>query len=184
LKRVAAFDLSSNTGWSVWDGVADAPTLGKKRVLHWDRDEGIMLEGWRQWLGRFLREHTPEAVAVEAPALGTHTDAPTIYRQAMIRGMLLWGCHVSQPSIPVYSIPPASWRKTFIGFGKKPKDRTESWKQLACQRCNALGWDYPDHNAAESSGVLHHLLTVTLGLTPPWAHRDQMTLPLTEIKIP
>lgn len=176
--KVAAFDLSSQTGWAVWDGVSAIPTLGKKRVLHWDRDEGIMLEHWRQWLGRFLREHAPEAVAVEAPALGNHTDAPTIYRQAMIRGFVLWGCH--QLQIPTYSIPPSSWRKSFIGFGRIPKGTGQTWKVLACKRCTALGWEYPDHNAAESGGVLNHLVTEILGITPPWAG-DRLSLPLPEI---
>lgn len=169
--RAMSFDLSSHIGYGVWDGVAPVPTLDKKRVLHWDRDEGVMLEAFRQWLGRQFTEHRPEVIAVEAPAMtNTHTDVPTIYRQAMIRGMICWGAHINQ--IPLYSIPAASWRKTFLGFGTRrvPKGQPKTnWKRLAIERCRMLGWDYKnDHNVAEAGGVMDHLITAELKLDAPW----------------
>jgi hypothetical protein len=181
--RVAAFDLSSNTGWAVWDGVAPIPTLGKKRVLHWDRDEGLMIEEFRKWFGRFIAEHQPDVIAVEHPAMSnTHTDVPTIYRQAMIRGVILWGSHLLQK--PRYSIPAASWRKTFIGFGTRrtPKGTpSTNWKRLARERCKVLGWDdLNDHNVAEASGVLDHVVTAELKIAAPWRSVPGGFLPLPE----
>lgn len=169
--RAMSFDLSSHIGYGVWDGVAPVPTLDKKRVLHWDRDEGVMLEAFRIWLGQKIKEHDPQVIAVEAPAMSnTHTDVPTIYRQAMLRGMVCWGAHKLQ--IPVYSFPNSTWRKTFIGFGTRrvPKGQPKTnWKRLARERCKMLGWDDKgSHDVAEAGGVMDHLITTELKIAAPW----------------
>lgn len=179
--RALGLDLSSRIGWAIWDGASPLPVLGKKRVLHFDRDEGFMLEALRQWLGSLLKDHAIEAVAVEGPAMGAHSDAPTIYRQAMIHGMVAWACHCLQ--LPRYSVSPASWRKSFIGFGARGKRRDVNWKGLALQRARALGADPPDHNSAEAFGVLDYLLFIQLGLMPPWRLPEVISpwLPLPEI---
>lgn len=179
--RALAFDLSSRTGWAAWDGVSPLPTLGKKRVLHFDRGEGEMLEHWRLWLGSMLAEHRPDVIACEAPAMGAHSDQPTIYRQAMLLGMVAWAAHVS--GIPRHAIGPATWRKSFIGFGTRGKRVGVDWKALALQRARALGADPPDHNSAEAFGVLDNLITVQLKLDAPWRaeERADSWLPLPEL---
>jgi Holliday junction resolvasome RuvABC endonuclease subunit len=140
-----------------------------------------MLEHFRLWLGGLLKEHSIEAVAVEAPAMGAHTDVPTIYRQAMLHGSVAWACHVLQ--LPRYMVSPARWRKTFIGFGKAPRGEKVDWKRLAVQRARALGLEPPDHNSAEALGVLDHVLSQSLKVMPPWRAPESASawLPLPEI---
>lgn len=181
--RTLGLDLSSRTGVAVWDGESPLPRLEKKRILFWDLDEGKMLEGARLWIGSVLKDNAIQAVAVEAPVMGSHTDLPTIYRQAMLHGMVAWACHRMQ--IPRYTVQPASWRKTFIGFGKKPKDAPPDfdWKRLAVKRARALGADPPDHNAAEAFATLDFMITKALGIMPPWRGPESADswLPLPEI---
>lgn len=140
-----------------------------------------MLEHWRLWLGTFLVDHAPDVVAIEGAANGSHGNAASENRLAMLRGFALWGFH--QAGVRAFQVPPSTWRKTFIGFGKRrPGD--PDWKVLANRRCRALGWTAVDHNAAEAGGVLDHLLTKESPTPPPWRATPEALagfLPLPEL---
>lgn len=139
-----------------------------------------MLERFRLWLGKMLLEHDPQVIAVEDSAMGGHSDAPTIARQAMLRGMIAWAAHHKQ--VPLYAVHPSTWRKTFIGFGSRGKRAREdcNWKQLSLQRARSLGWSPSDHNAADAAGILDHLTFRELGLLTPWRRQSDSFLPLPE----
>lgn len=173
--RAAAFDLSSVTGVARWDGKAEMPTLFKKSIIGWGGPIDEMLEGWRRWLGKFFEAHDPELIGIEGLAMGDHGDAVTIEKQAMLAGMLIWACGVS--GRPYFRYAPGSWRKSYIGFGKRPKTVTYDWKRLAIKRTEALGWDYEDHNSCEAGGVLHHMLKQHHIVTP-WRDSPGLLLPL------
>lgn len=174
--RSAAFDLSSLSGVARWDGVSDKPVLFKKSIIGWDGPIDEMLEGWRRWLGKFFEAHDPQLIGIEGMAMGSHGDAKTIEKQAMLAGMLIWACGVS--GRPYYRYAPSTWRKEFIGFGQKPKTVHDDWKVLARKRCKALDWDYQnDHNAAEAGGVLVCMLNKHR-IATPWRDSPNLNLPL------
>lgn len=55
-------------------------------------------------------------------------------------------------SIPLRTVAVSTWRKAFLGSGKLTGDVA---KREAVRLCGRLGWDAPDHNAAESAGIWH-----------------------------
>lgn len=161
--RYAAFDISSKTGWGVWDGHAPQPTLGTKTIVGWDYDAGSMLELYRQWLGEFLRAHRPQRIGIEALFLGAHGDFVTIGKQVALVSFTQWAAKAAK--IPCSLIYAASWRKSWYGSAN---GRTDDFKNMAVNRCLDLGWNAVDHNAAEAAGVLDHLITEIGKETPTW----------------
>ena len=161
--RIAALDLSSKTGWAVHDGKRHAPLLGTKQLVGWGYDTGSMLEHWRLWLGEFFKAHDPELVAIEAWMLPQHGDGRTILKQAGLLGFTEWCCKISGRKVEI--VYAASWRKTFLGSAH---GKTDELKQKSLEACRALGWNPPDHNAADAAGVLHHAIDAIAKVQSPW----------------
>ncbi|MES2289311.1 MAG: hypothetical protein V4530_06185 [Pseudomonadota bacterium] len=170
--RYAAFDLSSKTGWGVWDGAREKPILGTKQIVGWDYDAGTMLELYRQWLGEFLRLHRPQRIALESWYIAPHLDGKTIGKQIMLSGFTQWACKAAK--IPFHLVTAGQWRKTWYGSAALPQGN--DWKLMASHRCRTIGWDAVDHNAAEAAGLLDHLITQYGRETPPW-RSEHMLMP-------
>lgn len=60
-------------------------------------------------------------------------------------------------SIPLMTVSVGTWRKSFLGRGNLKGDVA---KREAVKLCARLGWDAPDHNAAEAAGLWHHACAV------------------------
>lgn len=168
--RVAALDLSSRTGWAVWNGSAGRPMLGTKKLVGWDYDEGDFLEFYRLWLGDFLRVHQPELIAIERWFLPEHADGKTIGNQIGLSYFTRWACKAAR--IKSVYVTAAQWRKH--AFGSAANNGTD-WKRRATQRCDHLGWEYSDHNAAEAGLILDWAIVTVAKHNPPW--RDDMLMP-------
>lgn len=183
--RVGALDLSSKTGHAAWNGTAERPVLGTKTLVGWQYDVGTMLEFWRRWLGDWIRTHQPEYVAVEAPFIPDHGGGDVILKQAGLFAFTMWA--FKSANIRAEQVHSASWRKHFIGCGmldrrdsrvQRGEKPGEAMKRLAVMRARALGWDFPDHNAAEAGGILTWAINERLQLAAPW--RDQGLLEAAE----
>ena len=76
----------------------------------------------------------------------------------MLRGVLI---EVSEAyRVPYAMVPAATWRKTFLGYGRAPKgSKGFPWKAKAVARCAALGWAPNRHDEAEALGILFHART-------------------------
>ena len=57
-------------------------------------------------------------------------------------------------SIPLRIVAVQSWRRSFLGNGKLKGDVA---KREAVKLCGRLGWNAPDHNAAEAAGIWSHM---------------------------
>lgn len=161
--RYGALDISSKTGWAVWDGHTARPFLGRKTLVGWSYDSGSMLEFYRLWLGDFIRIHRPDIVAVEGWIIAAHLDATTIGKQIQLAGFTEWA--MKKAGIRCIPVAAATWRKTFHGTGRASGDEFKTW---AKKRCDILGWEYEDDNAAEAGGLLHHAITQIGRENPPW----------------
>lgn len=181
--RLAAFDLSSNTGIAVWDGVAGRPTLFTKKLVGWDFQPADFLELWRVYLGDFLKTYRPQAVMIESwyipqhqsvdPVTGERSgfkiDGKTVGNQVGLSYFTQWALKAS--GCKVHMVTAAQWRKH--AFGSSRNNGTD-WKVRAKNRCQYLGWDYKTDNDAEAALILDCLATSVLGLKTPW--RDDMLL--------
>lgn len=167
--RVGALDLSSRTGWAAWSDPAARPTLGTKKLLGWDYDEASMLEFYRLWLGDWLRTFKPEIVAVERWFIAPHMDGATIGKQIMLAGFTMWA--LKSAGVKPCLVTSAEWRKH--AFGSSRNNGTD-WKRRAMQRCDFLGWDAIDHNAAEAGLILDWAIVQKAKKNPPW--RDDVLM--------
>lgn len=170
--RIVALDISSKTGWAVYDDAAARPLLGTKPLVGWGYDEGTMLEHFRKWLGEFIQKHNPQMAAVERPFIPTHggkVDGVTVSRQHMLCGMAVWA--FGAVGIQWHWAPVPQWRSH--AFGSARNNGTD-WKVRAKQRCDFLGWEYPDDNAAEAGLILDWLLVDKAKINPPW--RDDVLM--------
>lgn len=169
--RAAALDLSSKTGWAVWNGSSGRPELGTKQLVGFQYDNGTMLELFRKWLGPWLRMHEPEIIFIERWLIAGHMDGTTIGKQIMLAGFTEWACKAA--GIKTVLVTSAQWRK--FCYGKASLAPGEDWKTKATGRCRHLGWEFPDHNAAEAGLILDWGLCTVGKVNPPW--RDDLLLP-------
>lgn len=102
-----------------------------------------------------FRENPPGLVALERvvppSAAQGHTNHNTTLITLGIYAIVIGV--VRCKSIPLRTVAVQSWRKSFLGNGKLKGDVA---KREAVKLCQRLGWDAPDHNAAEAAGIWHH----------------------------
>lgn len=161
--RVAAFDISSRTGWAVHDGVRAQPILGTKQIVGWTYDSGTMLELYRKWLGEFLRVHRPQMVCIEGWYIAPHLDGETIGKQIQLVGFTQWAMKAA--NIPCHLVTAGQWRKHWHGTAA---GKGEWHKRKATRIGEALGWEGQDHNAFEAGGLLDYAITCIAKETTPW----------------
>jgi Holliday junction resolvasome RuvABC endonuclease subunit len=145
-----AFDAASNTG--VAEGRAgETPRLYSVRLVK----EGDEIDDSAARAMRFLAEkfavQRPDLVVIEAP-LDFKSDGASNARTLKLLAAVaigLGGCarlhqvRVRRPMV-------ASIRKDFIGHGRLPGDQA---KRMVQATCRALGWDFPNHDAADAAAV-------------------------------
>lgn len=104
------------------------------------------------WLADRLRENPPTLVAIEQPVPPSAAWGATNHQTTIIT-IGLYGIFVGIArckSIQVLHAPINSWRRYFLGKGNLKGDVA---KRQAVALCRHLGWDAPDHNAAEAAGI-------------------------------
>jgi Holliday junction resolvasome RuvABC endonuclease subunit len=169
IMRVAAFDLSSKTGWAVWDGISKQPTLGTKEIVGWQYDAGTRLELYRKWLGAFIGAHRPQMIVIEGWFIAPHLDGATIGAQIGLCQFTQWAFKAA--GVPCHLVTAGQWRKHWHGTAA---GKGEWHKRKACEIATRLGWTYSDHNAAEAAGLLDYAICHIAKETTPW--RDDWLL--------
>lgn len=149
--------IDQNTKSGIAEGVPGSSprleTINFRRDVT-DTPEDLYEAALFYFANRF-RTDPPGLVAVErvvppSAAQGNTNHATTLITlgiYAIIVGV------VRCKSIPLRIVAVQSWRKSFLGNGRLPGDIA---KREAVKLCQRLGWDAPDHNAAEAAGIWHH----------------------------
>jgi len=99
-----------------------------------------------KWFSGKLDEGLPELVVIEGlvPAQN-HSNAMIAYGlHAVFAGL------ANSRGVLVRFAPVSTWRSYFLGMGRIGGDKA---KAQAVMLCKQLGWDAPDHNAAEAAGI-------------------------------
>lgn len=143
-------DLSTHTGWSVWDG-ADDVRYGTLHLPKTGEDVGRFLCAFEDWLLPFVRMEQPKRLVFEAPILASGKTNITTARKLMCLAgeteKIATRCHVQ-----AWEVHNGQVRKHFCGIGKA-RDRA-TLKQLTIDACRARGWNPGDDNAADALAVL------------------------------
>lgn len=103
-------------------------------------------------LWRRLVLDPPVLMAIEVPVPPHMAKGKTQHKtSALMLG--LYGLYVGiarARGVKVIPAPIRTWRKCAIGAGNLPGEQA---KALMVKRCRQLGWEAPDHNAAEAGGI-------------------------------
>lgn len=148
--RVLALDLAQHAiGWAADSDSVCPPRAGIYRTLADRRSRGQVLVEFSNWMDFFVVEHGIELIAYEQPILSTR-KAVSSGEWVIWKGALLAIAEVVAYSrgLPVDNAPVQTWRKHFLGTG-----RPEHPKQATMERCRLLGWDVPNHDAADAAGL-------------------------------
>lgn len=104
------------------------------------------------WLADFLRTRSPALFIIEQPVPPSAVRGVTNHATTMIT-IGLYGVFTGLVGCKKIRLTPVRigmWRKHFLGVGNL---KTEEAKRAALRRCRQLGWEAPDHNAAEAGGI-------------------------------
>lgn len=145
-----ALDISLTTGVA-FGSLAE----GRPRSLCWNLPDGEhnfyrALTGLRENVMALCQFQKVETVVVEA-AMRKVDRFHSAYSAYLLMSLAaVAGEAATRAGAAVLSVDCQKWRKTYIGNGGLSGEES---KRLAMQRCDQLGWRYPDHNAAEAMGI-------------------------------
>lgn len=180
---VLALDLATTTGWALHRPGMERPFFGAERLPGKPIDVGRPAERLRQILAEKHELYGGLTdIIFEAQHIGSVMDKrtgkmrnisiDTIYRLIALGGIVEWFAHCV--GARCYKVHIQEWRKHFLGRGTGFKGRDP--KDIAIDRCAALGWHTDVADAAEACGILDfylHLLKRAVPEYPiPWRDRE------------
>jgi Holliday junction resolvasome RuvABC endonuclease subunit len=111
-------------------------------------------------MGQPFKKGAPAVEGVEQPPekFGGAAFSPnTIKALQKVAGII--EAAAAADGIPVEMCAPSAWRKTFFGYGSKPKgDPSFDWKKEAVRRAKMFGYETGNADEAEAIGILYHAL--------------------------
>jgi hypothetical protein len=145
--RVLALDLATRSGFAV-DGPNTCPPIaGTYTLASKGSARGLSFLRFSEWLYEMIGAHDVGLVAYEAPIFGNvpmnkNTGTLLIGLGAMCEMM------ATSRNVAYFSAHIQTVRAHFVGAGRPAKP-----KEAVMGRCRMLGWDVPDHNAADAAAV-------------------------------
>lgn len=159
-------DLATRSGVAFWLPAWDKPRSLVLRLP--EGDDGAAFAKLHLQLAELHRTVAEiKVVACEQPMVPQGRAGETTFRTI---GRLI-GLHAHAQSFAhavrarFWSVNQSSWRKHFLGRGAGADSAT--FKACSVDLCRRLGWNPPDHNAADALGVLDYGIHLDR-LTPPW----------------
>jgi hypothetical protein len=165
--KILALDVATKTG--VAEGCpGEVPRL---QTIDFRGDDGLTgLYGRATlWMATKIRDDKPDLVAIEQPVPPSSAWGKTNHQTSMITiGLFGIMCGIVHcKNIRLEIAPIQTWRRHFIGKGNHPGTIA---KDLALQRCDLIGWEAPDHNAAEAAGIWDWAGATFMGKIPEALH--------------
>lgn len=167
--KILALDVATKTGVA-FGRPGEVPRLETIDFRHGKNDELTWIYGRATlWMATKLRDDPPDLVVIEKPVPPSAAFGHTNHDTSMITiGMFGIFCGIVHcKSIRLEIAPISTWRKCFLGKGNYPGNVA---KQMCVDRCKLLGWDAPDHNAAEAAGILEWAGQTFMGRIPETLH--------------
>ena len=161
--KIMAFDLATVTGVAIGDSHS-IPLCHTERLGQVGAPHGARLSEALYMTSRLIKQHQPDAIAIEAPVIaGVKGGQDRALLAIGLRSAVVMMAHMRGVRCVEYSV--ASIRKHFIGVGRLK--RTEA-KRRTMQRCKLLGWHVANDNEADAAAVWEFArLKLTNTFTPP-----------------
>lgn len=165
---ILGLDIATTTGFAWYDTEASLSAIkaGSFRIGG---------EGFEQRAGemgaimiRMMREQRPDFVAMEQPTrnvmqhrrqghdlAGEHDELTINAGTSLLLNQLTGAAAaiIRGYRIPFDVIAPTSWRKQFLGFGKRPGWQRKDWKRAARDRCAQLKITVTNDDQADAVGI-------------------------------
>jgi hypothetical protein len=165
---VLAIDLAKQTGLA--EGrPGDRPRLSSLWFGDVGNDQHVFYANLTAWMAIKLRDSPPDFIAIEEPVPPSAAFGHTSHDTTMVTigGFAIIVGIIVCKRIPYQTVRISTWRKHFLGNGRLP---TKEAKAAALARCRVLGWDAPDHNAAEAAGIWDWAGATFMGALPQKLH--------------
>lgn len=176
MASVLALDIATRTGFAFWKPGELRPLSGVKQMPETGEDVGRMLDVYWGWLDCLLGKHWPDVVCLEAPIVGSdrvkvvnekivRTKRANIWTEVKLHSM----CGVTEvlclrAGAKYYRAHHSSVLAHFVGNGRLGRAKG---KAAVLERCQRLGWEAIDDNAADALAVLDYSLH-KLNIVVPW----------------
>jgi Holliday junction resolvasome RuvABC endonuclease subunit len=153
---IVALDIATNMGVSI--GKAGAAPTSYSVDLGRGQTDDLRFSKALAITSSLLAEHKPDLVAIEAPIGGPSTSHLLVGLAACVRGC------VANRGVRLVSYHSGSVRKHFLGkvltvrdFPALTKGKAKAAiKNEVVKRCKLLGWDVPDHDAADAAALFDY----------------------------
>lgn len=164
---ILGLDIATTTGFAWYDPSASMSTIRTGIIQSVGDNAEEKSASIATQLVTMLKAERPDFVAIEQPMrnvvmfkkkkqdfAGEH-DETTINPNALQLSSLSGAAVaiISAYRIPWLTIPTATWRTQFLGYGRKPGFVSKDWKKAAMERCQSLKIPVKRHDAAEAVGV-------------------------------
>jgi hypothetical protein len=156
--RIWSFDIATTTGFA--EGYAgDRPLLQAiKFSREMDGDYDVEARALK-WIAEKLALGRPDFAFIEAPFAGNsqssrgkgHQTTYAVTRRLLGLAAII-GAALRAKRVPVRDVSIQAVRKRFLGDGRLSGDVA---KKRAFALCKELGWDPPNHDAADAAAVFH-----------------------------
>jgi Holliday junction resolvasome RuvABC endonuclease subunit len=164
---ILGLDVATCTGWALYEPGASLSSIKTGLLKASGEDAEEKAASLACLLLRLLKADRPDFVAIEQPMRNVvsfrktrETLAGPIEEQTINPNALhlssLTGAAVAVVAcfrLPWQTIPSATWRAHFLGFGRKPGFDRSAWKRAAVERCRMLRIDVKNADAAEAVGI-------------------------------
>lgn len=154
--KVLAVDQATTSGWAVGDG--GPATFGTIKMPK--RPDGERLMVLYHQLCRLVETHVPDQIVFETPFFPVGQvkfSTETVSWLQKIAGVVQMVAATKAVAIEDYA--PATWRCSFLGYGRRPKGTSEKYmKDQTLARVRLLGFQAKNTDEADAIGLLHHAL--------------------------
>lgn len=144
---IIALDPATTTGLC-HGRVGERPTLIAQSFK--SKTEEDLYGAATAFFATFLKTRSPDLLCIEAPIMATwgKTNAQTT---SITRGLYAIFTGIARcKGIEIKRADIGTWRKYFLGRGNLKGPEA---KRQCVALCAQLGWEAPDHNAAEAAGI-------------------------------
>ena len=95
----------------------------------------------------------------EDEAKGSRFNPEMLKQLQMVKGLVV--TQAALRGVPCFGCTPSQWRKTLLGFGRKPKGESDDFMKKRVKRhLEMMGFDLAgySHDVSDAIGICHHTL--------------------------
>lgn len=167
---ILGLDPSQTTGYAYYEPGESLSTINVGTIRAAGGSYEVKAATLAQGLVRLIAQRRPDFIAMEMPL----RTAPGVKRKKSFMGeeqeaqesfgalnavissnQMVGACAaiIGAYKIPFEMIAPITWRKHFLGFGRKPDWGRKDWKRATRQRCEQLKIRVTNDDQADAVGI-------------------------------